>query len=119
MVQVDEPNRHGVSMEEALHRTAYPRRVGIILERSIERARRNTGDPSRSIRGAKALARAYQTLDMADEVNSVSCARALRDIAAGLVEIFGHTADALKLSLKIQSLMLAGERRRDHQWNSR
>jgi len=102
MVQVDELNRHGVWMEEALHRTANLRQVGISLERLVERGRINTRDRTRTIRGAKTLARAYQTLDMADEVTPVSCARGLRDIAAGLVEIFGHTVDSLELSLEIQ-----------------
>jgi two-component sensor histidine kinase len=45
-------------------------------------------------------------------VDPGSCARGLRDIAYGLVEIFGHTVGSLALSLEIQPLSLAGKGRR-------
>jgi two-component sensor histidine kinase len=112
MVQVSVFYQRRVWGEEAIHRAGNLRQLAISLERLLDRGRIETGDRPRTIRRANALARAYQTLDMADEPGPDSCAEALRDIAAGLVEIFGHTVGSLVLSMEIQPISLAGEGRR-------
>jgi two-component sensor histidine kinase len=55
---------------------------------------------------------AYQNLDRAAAAGPRSCAGDLSDIAGGLVEIFGHVVGSIVLSLDVQSLRLAAERRR-------
>jgi two-component sensor histidine kinase len=61
---------------------------------------------------ANALVSAYQSLGRAGAAGPRSCAQDLSDIAGGLVEIFGCTVGSLALSLDLQPLLLAGERRR-------
>jgi two-component sensor histidine kinase len=112
MVEQSEFHQRRVWGEEAIHRAGNLRQLAISLQRLLDSGKIDTSDRPRTIRQANALARAYRTLDMADELDPYSCAQGLRDIAAGLVEIFGHTVGSLVLSLDIQPLSLPGEGRR-------
>jgi two-component sensor histidine kinase len=61
---------------------------------------------------AHSLLHAYQRLDSHDDGEIPSCDGQLRDIAGGLVEVFGHTVGRIVLSLEVEPLRLATERRR-------
>jgi two-component sensor histidine kinase len=112
MMRTDNLKRPGVWFEEAVHRTANLRQLATNLERLVNTGRIDASDRSRTIRRANALASAYQSLDKVDAAQVYSCARELKDIAGGLVEIFGHTVGSLVLSLDIQPVPLTGEARR-------
>ncbi len=112
MLETNNLNRQGVWVEEAKHRAANLQHLAINLERLLDSGRLDTSDRPRTIRRAKALVNTYQSLDRVDEAHPRSCTQELKDIAGGLVEIFGHTVGTLVLSLELQPLPLAGEARR-------
>jgi two-component sensor histidine kinase len=112
MIQESEIDRRCVWGAEARHRADNLRQLALSLQRLLDIGRIDPGNRPRTIRRVNALARAYRTLEQADEPDPGSCAQGLRDIAAGLVEIFGHTVGSLVLSLDIQPLALAGEGQR-------
>jgi len=112
MLQIDKPDRRAVWVEEAMHRAANLRHLATNLERLLDSGRIDASNRPRTIRRANALASAYQSLDTMDASSPYSCARELKDITSGLVEIFGHTVGSLVLSLELQELPLAGQARR-------
>jgi two-component sensor histidine kinase len=112
MLHTDSFNRRGVWLEEAMHRAANLRQLAFSLQRLLDSGRIDPSNRPRAIRRANALLNAYHSLETVDEANSNYCARELRDIAGGLVEIFGHTVGSLVLSLDVQPLWLTAEARR-------
>jgi two-component sensor histidine kinase len=112
MLHMDNCNRQGVWVEEAMHRAANLQQLACSLQRLLDSGRIDPSNRPRAIRRAKALVNAYQSLDSVDETPPNCCGRELRDIAGGLVEIFGHTVGSLVLSLDIQRLWLTAEARR-------
>jgi two-component system, sensor histidine kinase PdtaS len=112
MLHPDNFNRQGVWVEEAMHRAANLRQLAFSLQRLLDSGRIDPSNRPRAIRRANALVNAYQSLESVDEAHPNSCGRELRDIAGGLVEIFGHTVGSLVLSLDIQPLWLTAEARR-------
>ncbi|HEX3403340.1 MAG TPA: ATP-binding protein [Acetobacteraceae bacterium] len=105
-------NWRGVWTDEAMHRAANLRHLATNLDRLIDSGRIGSSNRYRTIQRANALVSAYQTLDTASDACPRSCVLELRAIAGGLVEIFGHTVGSLALSLDLQPLQLAGEKRR-------
>jgi two-component system, sensor histidine kinase PdtaS len=108
MVQQGEVDQGCVWRAEARHRADNLRQLATSLQRLIDIGRIDPGNRPRTIGRVNALARAYRTLDQSDAADPHSCAQGLRDIAAGLVEIFGHTVGSLVLSLDIEPLALTG-----------
>jgi two-component sensor histidine kinase len=102
----------GVWADEAMHRASNLRHLATNLERLLESGRIESSNRSRTLQRANALVSAYQNLDRAAAAGPRSCAGDLSDIAGGLVEIFGHVVGSIVLSLDVQSLRLAAERRR-------
>jgi len=112
MLQTEDANRRGVWAEEAMHRAANLRQLASSLEHLLDSGRIDSSNRARSIRRAKALVNAYQSLDAVEAVHAYTCGRELTDIAGGLVEIFGQTVGSLVLSLDIQPVLLTAEARR-------
>jgi two-component sensor histidine kinase len=109
MVEESETYQRRVWGDEAIHRARNLQQLATSLRRLLDSGRIDTSNRPRAIRRANALMRTYRTLDRAYELDPGSCAQGLRDIAAGLVEVFGHTVGSLVLSLDIQPLSLPGE----------
>jgi two-component sensor histidine kinase len=112
MLQTEGFKRQAVWAEEEMHRAASLKHLAIDLERLLDSEDIDWSSRLRTIRRAKALMAAYQNLDLSRDSGPRSCAQDLRDIAGGLVEIFGHTVGTFVLSLELQPLLLAGEVRR-------
>lgn len=112
MLHTEDFNRRGVWLEEAMHRAANLRQLASSLQRLLDSGRIDPSNRPRAIRRANALVNAYHSLESMDETLQNSCGRELKDIAGGLVEIFGHTVGSLVLSLDVQPLWLTAEARR-------
>jgi len=112
MLHTEDLNRRGVWLEEAMHRAANLRQLASSLQRLLDSGRIDPSNRPRAIRRANALVNAYHSLESTDETLQNSCGRELKDIAGGLVEIFGHTVGSLVLSLDVQPLWLTAEARR-------
>jgi hypothetical protein len=98
MSQTEEVGRRAVWVEEAMHRAANLRHLATNLERLLNNGDIDSSNGLRTIRRANALATAYRSRDEGCDfgLDSGSCARELRDIVGGLVEIFGHTKPRLR-----------------------
>lgn len=101
-----------VWMAEAAHRAANLEQIAANLHRLIDRGRIGSNDPSRTIRQANMLAKTYRSLDSSDDRGPFPCAPELRNIAYGLIAIFGHSVGSVNLSLDLQPLMLEHKERR-------
>jgi two-component sensor histidine kinase len=95
-----------------MHRAANLQHLASNLERLLDSGRIDVSNRPRTIRRAKALVSAYRSLDGMDGAHLDSCEQELKEIASGLVEIFGHTVGSLVLSLELQPVPLTGEARR-------
>ena len=111
MCQVMESSRT-VWVAEAAHRAANLEQIAINLHRLIDRGRIECIDPSHTIRQANMLAKAYRSLESSDGRGPFPCAQELKNIAFGLIAIFGHSVGPVQLSLDLQPLMLQHKERR-------
>ena len=101
-----------VWMAEAAHRAANLEQIATNLHRLIDRGRIGSNDPSQTIRQANMLAKTYRSLDSSDGRGPFPCAPELKNIAYGLIAIFGHSACSVNLSLDLQPMMLEHKQRR-------
>jgi two-component sensor histidine kinase len=101
-----------VWVEEAMHRAANLQMLATNVERLLASGQMDSSHRDRVIRKANALLNAYQSLDRQDDDGAPTCAEQLRDIAGGLVEVFGHTVGPIVLSLELEPLCLTEEKRR-------
>jgi two-component sensor histidine kinase len=112
MLQTEGFNRQTVWIEEAMHRAANLQHLAASLDRLLNSGGLGSSDRLRAIRRAEALVDTYDNLTLTCDTGPRSCTQELRDIAGGVVEIFGHTVGSFVLSLELQPLLLAGEVRR-------
>ena len=112
MPRTEEVSHRPVWAEEATHRAANLQHLATNLDRLLENRKIDSGNRVRAHERANALVRAYQSLDVEPEAGSCSCAEEIKDIASGLVEIYGHTVGSVVLSLELRPILLAGEARR-------
>jgi two-component sensor histidine kinase len=112
MPRTEEFSQRPVWADEATHRAANLRHLAMNLDRLLDDRKIAPSSRVRALARANALVRAYRSLDVDPETGPCSCAEEIRDIASGLVEIFGHAVGSVVLSLELQSLLLAGEARR-------
>jgi two-component sensor histidine kinase len=112
MPRAEEVSQRPVWAEEAAHRAANLRHLATNLDRLFDDRKIDSGNRARALARASALMTAYQNLDVDPVAESFSCAKELKDIASGLVEIYGHTVGSVVLSLELQPILLAGEARR-------
>jgi two-component sensor histidine kinase len=101
-----------VWMAEAAHRAANLEQIATNLHRLIDRGRIGSNDPPETIRQANTLAKTYRSLDGDDGRGPYPCAPELKNIAYGLVAIFGHSVGSVSLWLDLEPLMLEHEERR-------
>jgi two-component sensor histidine kinase len=112
MPRTEEFSQRPVWADEATHRAANLQHLAMNLDRLLDDRKIAPSSRVRALARANALVRAYRSLDVDPEAGPCSCAEEIRDIASGLVEIFGHTVGSVVLSLELQPLLLAGEARR-------
>jgi two-component sensor histidine kinase len=101
-----------VWMAEAAHRAANLEQIATNLHRLIARGRIGSTDPPETIRQANMLAKTYRSLDRFDGRGPFPCAPELKNIAYGLIAIFGHSVGSVNLWLDLQPLMLEQKERR-------
>src|ERR1700761_3538293 len=112
MLQTEGFNRQTVWIEEAMHRAASLQRLAASMDRLLNSGGLGLSDRLRAIRRAEALVATYDNLALTYDTGPRSCTQELRDIAGGLVEIFGHTVGSFVLSLELKPVSLAGGARR-------
>jgi two-component sensor histidine kinase len=112
MLQGNRNDQRLVWIDEAMHRAANLQVLAANVERLLALGRIDASHRDRVIHKAHALLDAYQRLDGHDGGELSSCDGQLRDIAGGLVEVFGHTIGRIVLSLELEPLYLAADRRR-------
>jgi two-component sensor histidine kinase len=112
MPRTDEVIERPIWAEEATHRAANLQHLATNLDRLLDDRKIDSGNRVRALARANALVRAYQSLDVDPEAGSCSCAVEIKDIATGLVEIYGHNVGSVVLSLELQPILLAGAARR-------
>jgi signal transduction histidine kinase len=99
-------------MAEAAHRAANFEQMATNLHWLINRGRIGSSDPPATIRQANTLAKTYRSLDHSDGPGPFPCAPELKNIAFGLIAIFGHSVGLVSLWLDLQPLMLEQKERR-------
>lgn len=101
-----------VWMAEVAHRAANLEQIATNLHRLIDRGRTGSNDPSQTIRHANILAKTYRSLGSSDGRGPFPCSPELKNIAHGLVAIFGHSVGSVSLWLDLQPLLLEHRERR-------
>ena len=102
----------GVWAEEAMHRITNLHKLATNLEEGLAFERIVLGCHSRAIARARSLVAAYRSLDHLDAIESRSWVHALREIAGGLVEVFGRSVGSVVVSLEVTPLHLSARQQR-------
>lgn len=107
----NQSDQAAVWMQEARHRAANLQHLVANVDYLLDRGRINSEDRPRMVRRAAALLQSYEALTETGNEPS-PCPAELRNIAGGLVEMFGHTIGSIILICDLQRIELAGDRRR-------
>ena len=98
--------------EEAMHRITNLHKLATNLEQTLASERTVADTRSRTIMRARALVAAYRRLDDFDAPESGAWVQALREIAGGLVEVFGRTVGSVVVALEATPLRLSTRQER-------